>query len=263
MKPYQLILKVALASGALLAPAALAQVILDAGPITGAPTGNYANTIAPGQGTYANEFSAKIRWGGTGYEAAIRDNSTDTTTLNGFGNPVWSGVLGANLNQNFPFKIGYAQATGTLTVAVDFDRNSVFAPTETISQSTFTAGGTGLGLTSYATYGFERIGIYSNDTGTLNGEINNLVINGSSVTAPAWAGDTRRFYRNTDNSLFTDFTIEGNIKFYNATGVSAENPTIHFEFRGAEVPEPSTYAMMAGFGLAGFAAVRRWRSKVS
>lgn len=260
MKPYQLILSGALASGALLAPAALAQVVLDATQI-GVPTGTYSNVIGPGtQGTYANEFSAKFRWGGAGYEVGIRDNGADAPTLNGAGNPAWAG---GNLNQNVPFRIQYAQATGLLTVSVDFDRNSVFASTESISRSTFLSGGNGLGLTSYAGYGFERVGIYINDTAPVNGEINSLMINGSSVTAPTFAGDTRWFYRNSDDSLFTDFTIEGNFKFYNATGASTENPTVHFEFRGAAIPEPSTYALMGGLALVGFAGVRRWRSKVS
>lgn len=249
MKPYQLILSGALASGALLAPAALAQVV----------------SIPEPSPLPASEFVVKTRWGGSGYEVAIRDNSADTWQLNPTGNPAWGGV---NLNQNIPFRIEYARVTGNLEVRFDFNRDGDFLDTaEFLQNSTFTAGGNGLGLVSYQNYGFNYVSIWSNDTivGTnpQNSEINSLNINGTSLGNPTIGANVRTWYQNANASVMENIVITGNVKFFGASGFSGENPVFNFEFRGAAIPEPSTYAMMAGFGLAGFAAVRRWRSKVS
>ncbi len=206
----------------------------------------------------ANEFGAKIRWGGTGYKAGIRDNGADTPTLNATGAPVWSSHIGNPHN----FEVFWDSSTGTVSLKVDFNRDGSFADTvaagtdETISRNVFLAGGSGQGLTDYTGKAFDYVSISGNGFSKLE----NLVINGSSPPSITTSGAfTQSFYGGTNNPT-GDILIAGQVTFINATGNSGEGPAWNFSFKGpiAPVPEPGAYALMlAGLGVVGFAARRR------
>jgi hypothetical protein len=208
----------------------------------------------------ANEFGAKIRWGGTGYEAGIRDNGADTPTLNATGAPVWSSHIGNPHN----FEVFWDSSTGTVSLKVDFNRDSSFADTvaagtdETISRNVFLAGGSGQGLTDYTGKAFNFVTISGNGFSSLT----NLVINGSSLPSITPGGVFTQFYYGGTNNPTGDILITGQVTFLNATGNFGESPAWNFSFKEpvpvTPVPEPSAVALMlAGLGVVGFAARRR------
>lgn len=214
----------------------------------------------------ATEIGAKIRWGGSGYEAGIRDNGTDTPTLNPSGAPVWTSHIGNPHN----FEVFWDSSAGSLSLSVDFNRDSAFGIGETVSRSAFLAGGGGLGLTDYTGYAFDYVSISGN--GSVS-SLTNLVINGSSLPSITPTGPfTETFYGGTNNPT-GDILISGQLTFFNGTGNFQENPAWNFRLRGAAtpasadtpvaaIPEPQTWALMlAGLGLVGAAARRRQQKK--
>lgn len=214
-------------------------------------------TIADPTGT-VGEIGARIRWGGSGFEASLYDNNPlgQTPTLNPAGSPVWSPVSGAA----HKFQITFDSISGLLGLSVDFDRSGTFASNETISRSTFAAPG----LTSYAGYGFKYLSISGNEGGSAGrSTVGNLVINGTSVSGITPAGAfVENFYTDSSGNPLTTITITGELDF-TVAGVNQERPSWNFILRDAAtpVPEPSTYVAGAMLALPVLLSIARSRRR--
>jgi MYXO-CTERM domain-containing protein len=207
-------------------------------------------TVAdPGGST---EMGARLRWGRSGFEAALRDGGTSVVNLNPVGTPVW--VVGSD----YKFNVSYVVATGTLSLGVDFNGDTTFGAGETLSLSTFAAPG----LTNYSGYGFNYLQISGNEGGSsARSSVSSLVINGESESSLAPVGtflDT--FY--DDNALGAiGWNINGVLNF-STVGTGDERPSWNFSFRSPEllatndVPEPGSLTL-AALGLLGLVAARR------
>lgn len=219
--------------------------------VFGLAQGVQAGVITTTNPNVATEIGARIRWGGTGFEASIFDNNPfgQTPTLNPTGTPVWQ------LNQAYKFEVTYDGSTGTLGLKVDFDRNDSFGTGESISRSLFS------GTTSYAGLGFEYLSISGNEGGsTARSTVSDLVINGSSQTSISPNGGfSEIFYKNSSGGALDPITITGKLT-YTATGTSQERPSWNFNFKGpaaASVPDGGTTLAMMGLAFSGLALARR------
>lgn len=199
------------------------------------------------------DIGARIRWGGTGFEASVFDNSpfSQTPTLNPSGTPVWL------LNVAYKFQVAFDSVTGALSLSVDFDRNNTFGAGESISQNLFAAPG----LTSYVGQGFNYLSISGNEGGsTARSTLSNLVINGTSLSGIAPTGTfSETFYKDSASTPLTSIVITGDLT-YLTSGTSQERPSWNFNFKGpadasATVPEPASlivWSLVSGiFGLGG------------
>lgn len=218
----------------------------------GTPLVANAAVVAVGNPGGATEIGARIRWGGSGWEAALRDGGTVAATLNPVGTPVWQ------VGSDYAFNVSYAVATGTLSLGVDFNRDNSFGAGETLSLSTFVAPG----LTDYSGYGFNYLQISGNESNsTARSSVKSLVINGDSLSNLVPNGlflDT--FY--DDNVLGAiGWNISGVLNF-SSPGTGDERPSWNFSFRSPElqptndVPEPGSL-VLAALGLLGLVAARR------
>lgn len=192
-------------------------------------------------GGTTTEIGARIRWGNTGFEASIWDNSpfVQNPTLNPSGSPVWA------LGNAYKFKVDYTSTTGTLTLAVDFNRDDSFAAGETISRSVFSAPG----QTSYTGYGFNYLSISGNESGsTARSQVSNLVINGASMSSLAPNGAFLEQFYGSGN-LLTSITITGDLTFSTA-GTSQERPSWNFNLKNSAQPVPAPgAALLALIGM--------------
>jgi hypothetical protein len=244
----------------LAAAAALALAAAPTGPAAAAPI---APVAAPSGAN--TEIGARIRWGGSGFEASLFDpdfgtNGTinQSVNLNRPGAPAWQ------VGRAYGFQIDFTSATGALGLAIDFNRNNSFQPFETISRSVFAAPD----LVSYTGFGFETLWISARQSGTARSQITDLTINGSAQTSltPAAGTGISRHYAASHGNPIADWLITGNITFLTA-GTSQESPAWDFKFldagtpRGAdpaEVPLPAALGLFA-LAVAGFAAARAMR----
>jgi hypothetical protein len=241
-------------------PIALLAALLVAAPFAGAAPAA-ASVLVTGDPGLATEFEARMRWGHRGWEAGILDNfpgNTDTT-LDAPGAPAW------RVGFAHAFEVSWTAATGTLTLAVDFDRDGRFGQSETILRDAFGKAGDSL-----AGLGFAAISISGNEgKSDARSIMQDLTINGVAQDALKPGGDfVQVFYAPGEAKLFGDVLITGRLTFTN-DGRSQERPSWSIAFRGpgaaaegmrevAAVPEPAALALF-GLGLLGLGMVTRRR----
>ncbi len=207
------------------------------------------------------EIGARMRWGGTGFEGSVYDNSplTQNPTLNPQGTPFWQ------VGQAYGFRVAFDSASGAISLAVDFNRDQSFSAGETATQTAFGPPG----QTSYAGFGFEMLSISLNQGGsTGRSVIRDLTINGTAFGTFSNNDPTLVdvFYASTPAAPIANWTITGTVSF-TVAGTSQERPAWDFRFRGVGtptngggdptlVPAPAGLAVL-GLGLLGLAALRR------
>lgn len=230
----------------------------------GIPSFAQASIISAANPGLSDEIGARIRWGGTGFEASLWDADVSASpgfqtnhnpTMNPIQSPVWSVQLPHN------FQITFNSSTGIIDLSVDFNRDGDFGETgEYASRNTFVAPG----MTDYTGYGFNYLHISGNETGsTARSRIENLVINGSNLGTLTPGGrllDT--WWQDSSGNPLDPITITGQIRFL-TSGTAQERPSWNFAFVSpevrAQVAEPGVLALL-GCGLIGLATIRRRRA---
>ena len=230
---------------AVLALGALATVPLQAGVIgVGTPTGTYSDPTG--------NIGARLRWGGTGFEAAIRRGAPDPlpvkVNLNPVGTPAW------DVGFDHDFQITWNAVTGTMGLSVDFDQNG-FGAGESISHT----------FADRIGYGYYGLSIFGNQNGsTATSQVSSLSINGFSQAniVPPSSGSISVDFKDSTDALLSNITIAGKIIFLTA-GTGSERPAWDFTSRSTAevqaVPEPASFVVWA-VGLTGIVVLRRRRS---
>jgi len=230
---------------------AITAAVAAAGFSTVAPERAEAAVVTIASPGGSTEIGARLRWGASGFEAALRDGGTNVVNLNPPGTPAW--VVGAD----YMFEVSYVAATGTLSLGIDFNRDLGFGLGETLSLSSFAPPG----MTSYAGFGFDFLQISGNESGsTGRSSVKNLTINGTAIGGDLTPGgallDT--FYDDTSAGA-TSWTIGGLLNFA-TVGTRDERPSWNFAFRSpgstSAVPVPGTLAL-GGLALLVLGALRR------
>lgn len=138
------------------------------------------------------EIGARIRWGGSGFEASLFDSNPfgQTPTLNPGGSPVWQ------LNTAYAFQVDFDSTTGVLGLKVDFNNQNGFEAAETITRSTF-----GGATTSYLGKGFNYLSISGNESGSgARSTVSNVAINGTAMNSITRPGSSSRTSTRTSSA---------------------------------------------------------------
>jgi hypothetical protein len=214
-------------------------------------------SIANPGGT-VSEIGARLRWGGSGFEASVYDSNpfNQSPTLNPGGTPFWQ------VGTAYGFRINFDAATGLFSLDLDVNDDNSFGAGETISRSVFAAPG----QVSYLNTAFKYIMISGNESdSTARSNVSNLVINGSAQASLVPGGFLLdQFYKDSSDLAMPLITITGDLTF-TVAGTSTERPAWDFRLRNAgpvpvvEAPEPSTIALiaMALLSMFGFGLMRR------
>jgi hypothetical protein len=217
-----------------------------------------------------DEIGARIRWGGSGFEASLFDPDSgadgridQSVRLDRPGAPAW------RVGHAYGFELRFDSRTGALGLAIDFNRNGSFQPPEMISRSGFAAPD----LVSYAGMGFETLWISARQAGQARSRITELAVNGAAQPdlSPGAGQPISRHYAARDGEATTDWLVTGNITFL-TRGNAQESPAWDFKFLdagapsapgaadGAAVPLPAALGLFA-LGVAGLAAARVLRQQ--
>jgi hypothetical protein len=234
---------------AVLALGALATTPLQAGVIVGTPTGTYSDPTG--------NIGARLRWGGSSFEAAIRRGAPANTVnanLNPPGTPAW------DVGLDHDFQITWNAVTGTMGLSVDFDQNG-FGAGESISHT----------FADRIGYGYYGLSIFGNqNASTATSLVSSLSINGFSQSniSPPSPGSISVDFKDSTDALLSNITIAGKLKFL-TSGTGIERPAWDFTLRStalvppvAAVPEPASFVVLA-VGFAGIGVIRRRRSAAS
>jgi hypothetical protein len=173
----------------------------------------------------------RARWGATGFEAALFDGPTNQAPgaqLNPSGTPAWV------VNTAYAFEYGYIASSGTQTLKIDFNNNTVFETSEIINLTT----------AAYVGKGFKHFSIYLNGASGSNNAgltLGNFVVNGTnlgSFTTPAGGSAIDLDWENS-NGYWGDLTATGTLMFTGTTGFGSETPRVWFRFAvPVTTPEP-------------------------
>lgn len=223
-----------------------------AGPVS-------ASIVATPDPVVPDEIGARMRWGATGFEASLLDNSplNQNPTLNPSGAPAWQ------LGSAYKFQVNFDGTSGALGMSVDFNLNGSFESGESISRTAFSSPG----LTSYLNQGFEYISISGNEGGsTGRSKISNLSINGDAQGDIEPGGTfSKIYYKDSSGNVITPINIMGNLTFLTA-GTAQERPSWNILFAGPDassgtvaVPEPSTLISTGIVGVLGIGLA--WRRR--
>ena len=203
-----------------------------------------------------NRERARIRWGGSSWEAGILATGTPTSsdpTLNPTGTPVWQ--VNTNYNIRITYTLDYANNSGVFNLSVDFDANGIFGTGESLSK-TFTLLTTPNGDNKYR--GIQISG--NENSNSARSSLSSLVINGTPVSNLTPNGSlVNNYYAASSRGILSVIDITGVLRFTNTSGAATERPVYNFVMQQGQVPEPTSMAIF-GSALGGL-ALRRYRNR--
>lgn len=159
-------------------------------------------------------IQGRARWGRNGFEAALYIGGTVGPSLNPAGTPAW--IIGTS----YPIQYTFSSASGVQTLSIDFDGNSAFDPSETITQ-----------VTAFVDQGFRYFSIFMSGSSTSFIQLANFVVNGVSLgtfNSPGAGGNIDLNWENLPAGFFSTITATGTITFTGLPGTSDEIPRVWF-----------------------------------